>query len=100
MLLPDGTGVRAGDAKTRMKGVELNLAVGLVARRRAGGRVVVEARLLGATLGESWAATGKLLAGVRPGLVIVDGEEAVTDLAVEVLGPATPIQRCLAHLEG
>ena len=99
VLLLDGTGVRAGDAKTRKNGVELHLAVGLVARRREGGRVVVEARLLGATLGESWAAMAKLLAGVRPGLVIVDGEEAITDLAVEVFGAKTPIQRCLFHLE-
>jgi transposase-like protein len=59
----------------------------------------VEARLLGATLGEPWAAMAKLLAAVRPGLVIVDGEEAITDLAVEVFGTNTPIQRCLFHLE-
>jgi len=61
--------------------------------------VVVEARLLGATVGESWAAMGKLLAAVRPGVVIVDGEEAITDMAVEVFGAKTPIQRCLFHLE-
>jgi len=59
----------------------------------------VEARLLGATLGEPWAAMAKLLAGVRPGLVIVDGEEAITDLAVEVFGTNTPTQRCMLHLE-
>jgi hypothetical protein len=99
VLLLDGTGVRAGDAKTRKNGVELHLAVGLVARRREGGRTVVEVRLLGATLGEGWSAMAKLLAGVRPGLVIVDGEEAITDLAVEVFGAKTPIQRCLFHLE-
>ena len=99
VLLLDGTGVRAGDPKTRKNGVELHLAVGLVARRREGGRVVVETRLLGATVGESWTAMGELLAGVRPGLVIVDGEEAITDLAIEVFGTRTPIQRCLFHLE-
>lgn len=99
VLLLDGTGVRAGDAKTRKNGVELHLAVGLVARRRDAGRVVVEARLLGATLGEGWSAMAELLAGVRPGVVIVDGEEAITDLAVEVFGTHTPIQRCLFHLE-
>jgi hypothetical protein len=99
VLLLDGTGVRAGDAKTRKNGVELHLAVGLVARRREGGRTVVEARLLGATLGEGWAAMGELLAGVRPGLVILDGEEAITDLAAQVFGTDTPIQRCLFHLE-
>ncbi|MDQ6796611.1 MAG: transposase [Actinomycetota bacterium] len=95
VLLLDGTGVRAGDKKL---GVELHLAVGLVARRREGGRVVVEARLLGATVGEAWSAMAALLEGVRPGLVIVDGEEAITDLA-ETLFPTAPIQRCLFHLE-
>jgi hypothetical protein len=99
VLLLDGTGVRAGDAKTRKNGVELHLAAGLVARRREGGRTVVEARLLGATLGQPWDAMASLLAGVRPGLVIVDGEEAITDLAIEVFGTDTPIQRCLFHLE-
>lgn len=95
ILLLDGTGVRAGDNKL---GVELHLAVGLVARRRQGGRVRVEARLLGATLGEGWSAMAALLEGVRPGLVIVDGEEAITDLA-ETVFPSAPIQRCLFHLE-
>ena len=99
ILLLDGTGVRAGSARTQKNGVELHLAVGLVARRREGGRVAVEARLLGATLGEPWSAMAALLEGVRPGLVIVDGEEAITDLARATFGTRTPIQRCLFHLE-
>lgn len=99
VLLLDGTGVRAGDPRERKNGVELHLAVGLVARRRESGRIVVEARLLGATLGEGWSAMAELLKGVHPGLVIVDGEEAITDLATEVFGDHTPIQRCLFHLE-
>jgi len=98
-VLLDGTGVRAGDPRRQNNGVELHLAVGLVARRREGGRIVVGAGLLGATLGEPWSAMGRLLAGVRPGLVIVDGEEAITDLAVATFGAKTPIQRCLFHLE-
>ena len=86
--LLDGTGVRAGDAETRKEnGMGLRLAVGLVARRREGGRVVVEARLLSATLDESWKAMGDLLAGVRPGLVIVDCEEAITDRRGRRRGP-------------
>ncbi len=95
VLLLDGTGVRAGDKKL---GVELHLAVGLVARRYEGKRVVVEARLLGATVGEPWSAMAELLEGIRPGLVIVDGEEVITDLA-ETVFPQAPIQRCLFHLE-
>ncbi len=36
--------------------------------------------------------------GVRPGLVRVGGEEAITDLAEGTLRSETPIQRCLFHL--
>jgi len=63
VLLLDGTGLRAGEAKTCKNGVELHPAVEVVARRRQGDRVVLEDRLLGATLGEGWKAMGKLLAG-------------------------------------
>ncbi|MGI8874827.1 MAG: hypothetical protein ACR2KP_10945 [Egibacteraceae bacterium] len=48
-----------------------------VARRRAGGRVRVEARLLAATLDEPWAKMDTLLAEVSPGRVVVDGEQAL-----------------------
>ena len=99
VLALDGTEVRAGEPKGSKNGVELHLAVDLVARRREGGRVVVEARLLGATLGEPWSTMAKLLAKVRPGLVMVDGEEAITDLAETTFAAKTPIQRCLFHLE-
>ena len=50
IMLLDGTGERAGDNKG---GVALHLAIGLVARRRAGKKVMVEARrLLAATVAE------------------------------------------------
>lgn len=94
ILLLDGTGERAGTTKG---GVALNLAIGLVARRRKGKRVSVEARLLGATVGEGWDAMAELLAPLRPGLVIVDGEEELSTLATNVF-PAVPVQRCLFHL--
>jgi transposase-like protein len=94
ILLLDGTGERAGTAKG---GVALHLAIGLVARRRAGRRVAVEARLLGATLGEGWAVMGDLLAGLRPGLILVDGEEELSALAAERF-PGVAVQRCLWHL--
>ncbi len=94
ILLLDGTGERAGPTKG---GVALNLAIGLVARSRKGKRVRVEARLLGATVGEGWDVMGELLASVRPGLVIVDGEEELSTLATTVF-PAVPVQRCLFHL--
>ena len=59
--------------------------------------MVVEARLLGATLGEGWPVMGELLAPVRPGLIILDGEEELSIMAAE-RWPNTPVQRCLFHL--
>jgi transposase-like protein/ribosomal protein L37E len=94
VLLLDGTGERAGTTKG---GVALHLAIGLVARRRHGRRVAVEARLLGATLGEGWGVMGDLLAELRPGLVLVDGEEELSALAADRF-PGVPVQRCLWHL--
>jgi hypothetical protein len=94
VVLLDGTGERAG---TKKKGVELRFAIGLVARRRQHNRVEVEARLLGAVLDEDWSVLGELLADVRPGLLIVDGERELTGM-VERTFPGVPIQRCLFHL--
>jgi transposase-like protein len=94
ILMLDGTGERAGTTKG---GVALHLAIGLLARRRAGQRVSVEARLLGATVGEGWDVMGELLAGLAPGLVLVDGEEELSALAAERFA-GVPVQRCLWHL--
>lgn len=94
IVLLDGTGERAGEKKN---GVELRFAIGLVARRREHNRVKVEARLLGAVFDEDWAVLGELMADVRPGLLIVDGERELTGM-VERTFPGVPIQRCLFHL--
>ncbi|MGH9281223.1 MAG: transposase [Acidimicrobiales bacterium] len=94
VLLLDGTGERAGEKKG---GVALHLAIGLVTRRRDGKRVSVQARLLGATVAEGWPVMGDLLAGLRPGLILVDGEEELSALAAERF-PGVPVQRCLWHL--
>lgn len=94
VLLLDGTGERAGPNKG---GVGLHLAIGLVARRRVGKRVKVEARLLAATLDEPWSVVFDLLDGVEPGLIVVDGEEELSALADERFGHV-PRQRCLWHL--
>ncbi|CAN5156537.1 hypothetical protein BH18ACT4_BH18ACT4_13620 [soil metagenome] len=94
VLLLDGTGERAG---TKKGGVALHLAIGLVSRRRNGKRVSVQARLLGATVAEGWSVMGDLLAGLHPGLILVDGEEELSALAAEVF-PGVPVQRCLWHL--
>lgn len=97
ILLLDGTGERAGDKKG---GVALYLAIGLVIRRRKGKKVAVGARstrLLVRTLAEGWDVMGDLLAGLSPGLILVDGEEELSALAAEPL-PGVPVQRCLWHL--
>lgn len=94
IMLLDGTGERAGDKKG---GVALNLAIGLVARRRNGKKVKVEARLLAATVAEPWSVLFDLLHGVRPGLIVVDGEEELSALAAERFA-GVPVQRCLWHL--
>lgn len=94
ILLLDGTGERAGENKG---GVALHLANGLVARRRNGQRVSVEARLLGATLGEGWAVMGDLLAGAAPG---ADPRRRRRRALRARRGavPRVPVQRCLWHL--
>jgi hypothetical protein len=94
VLLLDGTGERAGPDKL---GVALHLAIGLVARRRHGKRVAVEARLLAATLGESWPVLFDLLGEIHPELIVVDGEQELSMLTAERFA-GVPVQRCLWHL--
>jgi hypothetical protein len=95
VVLLDGTGGRAGDGKL---GVGINLAVGLVGRDGPLRRRRAETVWLGATVGEDWSALERQLAGVAPpALVIVDGEDALTELAGR-LWPRTPLQRCWWHL--
>ena len=94
ILLLDSTGERAGDM---LRGTQLHLALGLVARHQAEGRVVCSVRLLGATLDEKWAAMGHLLEGVRPGLILLDGEGPLSEMVAERF-PNVPVQRCLWHL--
>ncbi len=59
ILLLDGTGERAG---AMLRGTNLHLALGLVARRRRGRRIECSVELLGATLDEKWDAMGRLRA--------------------------------------
>lgn len=96
ILLLDPTGLRAGPDKG---GVALNLAIGLVTRRREGSRVSVEVRLLGATVDEPWSTMEALLAGVRPGLVVVDGEAIGACRGnLREAGQPTPDPSCAAGL--
>lgn len=94
VVLFDGTGERAGPDR---HGVGLHLAIGLVARRRHGKRVAVEARLLAATLGEAWPVLFDLVGDVKAGLIVVDGEQELSILAAEHFAEV-PVQRCLWHL--
>lgn len=95
VLLLDGTGERAGESKG---GVELHLAIGIISRRTVGNRTRCEVVLLGATLAEGWPVMFDMLDGLNPGLIVVDGEEELSTLALKHF-PAVPRQRCLWHLK-
>lgn len=94
ILLLDSTGERAGDM---LRGTNLHLALGLVARHREEGRMVCSVRLLGATFDEKWQTMGRLLGKVRPGLILLDGEGPLSEMVAEHF-PDVPVQRCLWHL--
>lgn len=95
VVILDGTGVRAG---TRRLGADCNLAIGLVGRSGPRQRRRAHAELLGLTVGESWGTMAHQLAGLAPPkVVVVDGEAAVTKLALD-LWPDVPQQRCWWHL--
>ena len=95
VVLLDGTGARAGTGKL---GVGVNLAVGLVGRSGPLRRRRAATVWLGATVDQPWSAMARQLESVAaPTLVVVDGEEAITDLAAR-LWPDTPVQRCWWHL--
>lgn len=94
VLLLDGTGERAGTSKG---GVALHLAIGIISRRTESGRRVCGVELLAATLGEGWPKLFELLGPIRPGLIVVDGEEELSNLA-ELHYADVPRQRCLWHL--
>ncbi len=78
MLLLDGTGERAGPTKA---GVGLHLAIAIVTRTTVSGRRTCGVELLGATLGEAWPVLFGLLDPIRPGLIVVDGEEELSALS-------------------
>ena len=94
VLLLDGTGERAGPTKG---GVALHLAIAIIARTTESGRTLCQVELLAATLGESWPVLFDQLAGIEPGLIVVDGEEELSSLA-EARFVGVPRQRCLWHL--
>jgi hypothetical protein len=95
VVLLDGTGARAGAHKC---GVGVNLAVGLVGRDGPLRRRRALTAWLGATVAEPWSAMARQLESVTaPKLVVVDGEEEVTELVAQ-LWPDTAIQRCWWHL--
>ncbi len=78
VLLLDGTGERAGPTKA---GVGLHLAIAIVTRTTVSGRRTCGVELLGATLGEAWPVLFGLLDPIRPGLIVVDGEEELSALS-------------------
>jgi hypothetical protein len=95
VVILDGTRVRAG---TKRLGTQANLAIGIVERTGPRRRRRARTELLGATVGQEWAAMRRQLDGIDPPvMVVVDGEPAITALA-EALWPGTALQRCWWHL--
>jgi hypothetical protein len=95
VIMLDGTGMRAGHHKL---GVGAHLAVGLSGLSGPLGRRRASTDLLGLTVGQPWEAMADRLVGVEPPeLVVVDGEQAITDLVAQIW-PDVPVQRCWWHL--
>jgi hypothetical protein len=95
VVILDGTRVRAG---TNRLGTDCHLAIGLVGRSGPRRRRRAHSVLLGLNVGEPWSALAGRLRGMDPPRVVVlDGEQAVTELAQQ-LGPTVPQQRCWWHL--
>lgn len=95
VVLLDGTGVRAGK---RRLGTSCNIALALDARTGPRRRRRAHVRLLAAEVGQGWPEIERQLTGQpAPALVVVDGEQQITDLVARVW-PGTSIQRCWWHL--
>lgn len=77
-LLLDGTGEGDGPAKG---GIALHLAIAIMTRRSKAGRTTYGVELLAATLDEPWEILFDHLEGIRPVLIVVDGEEEPSTLA-------------------
>lgn len=95
VVLLDGTGVRAG---ANPRGTSANLAIGLTARHGPLRRRRVDWDLLAFTVDQPWSAIAEQLTGLpAPRVIVVDGEQAVTD-AARAVWPDASIQRCWWHL--
>lgn len=92
VLFLDETGERAGEDKAA---VAQHLAIGLwpASGRREG---VPGGSSAGRHRGRGLVGHGRALAGVRPGLILVEGEEELSALAGERFA-GVPAQRCLWH---
>lgn len=95
VVLIDGTGVRAGSQRL---GTSCNIALALDARTGPRRRRRAHVRMLAAEVGQGWPEIERQLTGQpAPGLVVVDGELAITEMVTRVW-PASKIQRCWWHL--
>lgn len=101
-LLIDGTRVPAGPRHGRRarsaRGVELNIACGVVGRDLSGRRPKAKVELVGATVGRPWSAL-KDAVGVcaDAGIAVTDGDRAIANLLAAAV-PNVPHQHCTFHI--
>ena len=102
-MLIDGTRVPAGPRHGRRarsaRGVELNIACGVVGRDAAGRRPSAQIELLGASVGEPWQVLHDAIrapAGI--GIVVTDGDNGIESLLDRAL-PDVPRQHCTFHVQ-
>lgn len=101
-LLIDGTRVPAGPRHGRRarsaRGVELNIACGIVSRDVSGRRPRAKVELVGAAVAQPWSAL-KEAVGVcaDAGIAVTDGDQAIARLLAAAV-PDVPQQHCSFHI--
>ncbi len=102
-MLIDGTRVPAGPRHGRRvrsaRGVEVNIACGVVGRDLAGRRPRAQIELLGASVAEPWLRLHDAVRGPRNvGIVVTDGDNGIESLLDRAL-PEVPRQHCTFHVQ-
>ncbi len=101
-LLIDGTRVPAGPRYGRRarssRGVELNIACGVIGRDLSGRRPKAKIELVGATVGQPWSALQAAVGACsNAGIAVTDGDQAIGNL-LATAAPDVPQQHCTFHI--
>lgn len=102
-MLIDGTrapaGPRYGRKARSARGVEVNIACGIVGRDPSGRRAKAQIELLGAVVGEPWQRLHDVVRAPRGiGIVVTDGDNGIDGLLDRAL-PDVPRQHCTFHVQ-